>query len=267
MRSAAWGIAIALGLLLAAPIAVHVAAHLRAALRKWRARTACPFENDDYETLSPARAAQLVLAESALWWWAVATAVRPPAPCVTGAAGERVPLVVLAPPALPRSSVRTLVHRLRRDGFDVHCPRLVHTGHARAARLRALDQALRAVWDRTGARSVDVIAAADSGALAADHLAAGGSGRPTVRRLFTLGTSGRDGATVPPPTDVIAFYSYDDPFLGPVDAGRRPGAMNVAIRAVGRMGFLHAPYVYGLLREHLLAPPLGRPASWTSAAS
>jgi hypothetical protein len=111
------------------------------------------------------------------------------------------------------------------------------------------------------ARRIDVIAPAGAAAVVAAHLARGGSGVPTVRRLLTVGARGGDGPPVPPSTEVIAFYSYDDPFLGPLDGARRPGAVNVAVRALGRLGLLHAPHVYTLLREHLPALPPERSAS------
>jgi hypothetical protein len=103
-------------------------------------------------------------------------------------------------------------------------------------------------------------------AIAAAHIASGGSGVPVIRRLLTLGAAGADDPVIPAPTEVIAFYSPDDPLLGRLDGVPRPGVFRVAIRGLGRLGLLHAPYAYTLIREHLLAP-LARPSSWTSAAS
>jgi hypothetical protein len=111
-----------------------------------------------------------------------------------------------------------------------------------------------------------VIAPAGAAALAAAHLARGGSGMPAVRRLVVVGAPAV-ADVIPPATEVIALCSYDDPLLGRVEGARWPGALTVAIRGFGRLGLLHAPYVYGLLREHLLASTPPRPVTWTSAAS
>jgi hypothetical protein len=122
------------------------------------------------------------------------------------------------------------------------------------------------MWESSGARSVDVIAPGGAAAIAAAHLARGGSGMPAVRRLLVVGAPA-SAEVVPPDTEVIALCSYDDPFLGRVERARWPGAVTVAIRGFGRLGLLHAPYVYDLLREHLLASTPARPVAWTSAAS
>ena len=266
MNPAAWWTAGALGLLLAVPLGVQGFAYARAVARKRRARRACPFEDDDHDTLPVLRAIQLVIAESALWIYAIATAMRPPSESTPGAS-RAVPVIVLPSPWLPRASVRLLVARLRRDGFAIVCPRLPGPVCSPARRRDALDRALRAVWERSGARVVDVIAPPGAAAVVAEHLARGGSGVPTIRRLLTLGAAGGAGAAIPPATEVVAFYSYDDPLLGPLERARRPGAVNVAVRAVGRLGILHAPHVYTLVREHLLAPPLEEPPPWTDATS
>lgn len=266
MSPAAWWTAGALGLLVAAPLAVHGAAYARATVWKRRARSACPFEDDDHDTLPWPRALQLVVAESVLWGYAMATALRPPAETVPGAP-RGVPVILLAPPGLPRASVRLLVVRLRRDGFSVVCPRLPSVARSAAQRRHALDRALRASWEHSGARVVDVLAPAGAAAIVAAHLAHGGSGVPTVRRLLTLGAPGGADPPIPPPTEVIALYSQDDPFLGPLATARRPGAVNVTIRALGRLGLLHASPVYTLVCEHLQAPPLDRSSSWISATS
>jgi len=265
MGLATWLTVGGLGALLA-PLVGHALAHVRAAARKRRARSACPFEDDDHDTLSVARATQLVVTESLLWWYAVATAMHPPAATAPGSASG-VPVVVLPPRFLPRASVRTLVATLRRDGFIVICPRLAILARSRAERVGALDRVLRGSWERSGARLVDVIAPAGAAPIVAAHLASGGSGVPVIRRLLTIGAAGGGSPTIPSPTEVIAFYSGDDPLLGPLETARWPGAVNVAIRGFGRLGLLHAPYVYALIREHLLAPPRACPSSWTSAAS
>ncbi|HWP65149.1 MAG TPA: hypothetical protein VNO26_04450, partial [Candidatus Limnocylindria bacterium] len=85
-------------------------------------------------------------------------------------------------------------------------------------------------------------------------------------RLFALGAPA-PAEPVAPPVEVTALCSYDDPWLGPVERARWPGATTVAIRGYGRLGLLHAPYVYELLREHLLSPAGAPPRSWKSAAS
>jgi hypothetical protein len=267
MSPAVWWTVGALGALLAAPFAIHGVTYARAAAWKRRARDACPFEDDDHDTLPAPRALQLVVAESVLWAYAIATAVRPPAETPAGTAHRRVPVIVLAPPGLPRASIRLLVARLLRDGFSVACPRLPGVGCSLEQRVRALDQALRAVWEHRGARVVDVIAPAGAAAVVAAHLARGGSGVPSIRRLLTVGAPGHAGPPIPPPTEVIAFFSYDDPFLGPVEGARRPGAVNIAIRALGRLGLLHAPHVYTLVCEHLLAPAREPAESWPNARS
>jgi hypothetical protein len=265
MNVPTWWPAGAVVALLATPVAIHGLHHVRAAVRQRRARDACPFEADDQDHLSALRALQLVVAESLLWWYVVLTAAHPPRGTVPGPPSH-VPVMVLPPPLLPRASVRMLVARLRRDGFPVVCPRLVTVARSRVERIRGLDRALRTTWDELGARVLDVIAPAGAAAIVAAHLASGGSGVPVIRRLLTLGAAGADDPVIPPPTEVIAFYSPDDPLLGRLDEVPRPGAFHVAIRGSGRLGLLHAPYVYTLIREHLLAP-LARPSSWTSAAS
>jgi hypothetical protein len=262
--SACW-MAGGLTALLVAPVAAHGLLYVRAVVRKRRAHDSCSVEGNDQDGLSAVRAVQLVVTESLLWWHAVLTAVRWPGTNVAGPV-SRVPVMVLPPPLLPRASVRLLVARLRRDGFRVVSPRLVTVARSRAARVRGFDRALRAIWDETGTRVVDVIAPAGTAATAAAHLASGGSGVPVIRRLLTVGAAGADDPVIPAPTEVIAFYSTDDPLLGRLDSVRRPGAFHVAIRGLGRLGLLHAPYAYTLIREHLLAP-LARPSSWTSAAS
>jgi hypothetical protein len=176
------------------------------------------------------------------------------------------PVIVLSPPGLPRSCIVPLARRLEADGFWVITARWTPFARSQAARLRALDRALRSVWDDTGVRIVDLIAPAGAAAIAAAHLAHGGSGVPATRRLLVVGAPAAPDA-VPPPTELIAFCSYDDPWLGPVERARWPGAVTVAIRGFGRLGLLHAPYVYGLVREHLLAPVSSRPLAWTNAVS
>jgi hypothetical protein len=266
MSPAAWWTAGAFGLLVAAPLAIHGATYARAAVWKRRARSACPFDDDDHDTLPWPRALQLVLAESVLWVYVMLTAVRPPAETVPGAP-RTVPVLVLTPPGLPRASVRLLVARLRGDGFAVVCPRLPSVARSAAQRRHALDRVLRATWEHSGARVVDVLAPAGAAAVVAAHLARGGSGVPTIRRLLTLGAPAGDDPSIPPPTEVVALYSHDDPFLGPLATVRRPGAVNIAIRALGRLGLLHAPHVYTLVCEHLYAPPSDHTSSWIGATS
>jgi hypothetical protein len=266
MSLVAWCAAGTLGIL-GAPLVVHAYAYARAAAAKRQARDACPFEDDDHDTLPALRAVQLVVAESLLWVYTMGTAIVPP-PEVSPGPAATVPILVLPPPWLPRAAIRTLVGRLRRDGMTVVCPRLPLSTHRAPRRQEAIDQALRAIWERYGARVVDVIAPAGSATDVARHLAAGGSGVPTVRRLLTLGAAGGDGPPIPAPTEVIALYSHDDPLLGSVERARRPAALNVAVRALGRLGLLHAPHAYTLLREHLHAgggPSAGFP--WTNATS
>ena len=249
----------------AAPFIAHGVAYARAAAAKRRARSACPFEDDDHDTLPAARAIQLVVTESLLWWFAVLTAVRRPAR-QHAARSSDVPIVVLPPPGLPRSSILPLVRRLAADGFRVTIGRWSPVGRSRSARLQALDRILRSTWEETGARVVDVIAPAGAAPIAAAHLARGGSGMPAIRRLLVIAAPAAPD-TIPASTELLAFCSYDDPWLGPVEQARWPGAVTVAIRGFGRLGLLHAPYVYGLLREHLLAPASPRPVAWTNAAS
>jgi len=249
----------------AVPFIVHGVAYARAAGAKRRARSACPFEDDDHDTLPWPRAVQLVVTESLLWWYAVLTAARRP-PRRQPATSAETPVVVLPPPGVPRASVHALARRLSTDGLCVTVVRWSPFARSRAARIRTLDHALRATWEDTGARMVDVIALAGAAAVAAAHLARGGSGMPAIRRLLVVGAPAATD-TVPPPTELLAFCSYDDPWLGPVERARWPGAVTVAIRGFGRLGLLHAPYVYGLVREHLLAPSPSRSLAWTNAAS
>jgi hypothetical protein len=263
MASVAWWV----GATLAVPFVVQTLAYVRMALRMRRARTACPFDDDDHATLTLPRGLQVIVAETLLWWWTVATAAWPPA--ADGAPGPRpVPVVLVTPPGWPRSRVRTLAHRLRRDGFTVSCPRMRwRRAGTPAERSQAVDRALRAVRAATGARAVDVVAPASAAAFVARHLAAGGSGMPSVRRLLTVGAAGGDDPVVPPPTDVVALYALDDAWLGPAERARRRGALNVALRGVGRLGLLHAPHVYVVLREHLDEPAAPGTPSWTNVAS
>jgi hypothetical protein len=256
----------ALATLFAAPFALHGAAYALAAAARRRARRACPFDDDDHDTLTPLRAVQLVAAESLLWLYAMGTALRP-AVETSPSRPRSIPIVVLVPASLPRSAVRVLVGRLRADGFSVLCPRLAPISATSARRVQRLDRLLRATWEQSGCREVDVLAVAGAAIDVVTHLAAGGSGVPAVRRLLTLGAAGSQGAGVPPPTEAIAFYSPDDPLLGSVARARRPEALNVTIRALGRLGLLHAPHVYALVREHLLAPALHPDPSWTSGKS
>jgi hypothetical protein len=247
------------------PLLAHGVAYARAAAAKRRARSACPFDDDDHDTLPWPRAVQLVVAESVLWWHAMLTAARR-VPRPDASTSTAPPVLLLPPPGLPRSSVLPLARRLAADGVQVTVARWSSLARSRAARVRTLDRALRAMWDTTGARLVDVIAPGGAAAIAAAHLARGGSGMPAVRRLLVVGAPASSD-TIPPGSDVIALCSYDDPFLGPVERARWPGAVTVAIRGFGRLGLLHAPYVYGLLREHLLASSAPGAAAWNSAAS
>jgi len=263
------GIAVALVvaplMALAASLTVHAVAYARGAAAKRRARAACPFDDDDHDTLPVARAAQLVATESVLWLYAILTAPIAPAEDVAPAA-DPVPVVVFPPRWVPRSAVRVLVARLRADGHTVVCPRL-GAWSRQASRASLVDRALRSTWERHGARTVDVVAAAAASPEVVEHLASGGSGTPVVRRLITLGAAGAAGPRVPPATEVIALYSQDDPLLGAVEQGRRPEAFNIALRGVGRLGFLHAPHVYGLVREQLTAPQTAALPAWPSPAS
>ena len=97
--------------------------------------------------------------------------------------------------------------------------------------------ALRATWERHGARTVDVVAAAAAAPDLVAHLAAGGSGTPVVRRLITLGAAGGSGARVPATTEVVALYSQDDPFLGRIEHARRAEAFNIALGLVEKRGW------------------------------
>jgi hypothetical protein len=162
--------------------------------------------------------------------------------------------------------VLPLARRLTRDDIRVTVVGWNPLARSPSSRVRALDRALRVLWEETGARMVDVIAPGGAAALAAAHFAPGGSGMPAVRRLLAMGAAAVPDA-IPPPTEVVALCSYDDPLLGPVEGARWPGAVTVAIRGYGRLGLLHAPYVYGLVREHLLASSPSQPVPWTSAAS
>ena len=249
----------------ALPFVAHGVSYARAAAAKRRARSACPFEDDDHDTLPPARAVQLVVTESLLWWYAVLSAPRRPPRLPAQGAGET-PVVVLPPPGLPRSSVLPLVRRLVADGFHVTAGRWSPFGRSRAARVQRLDRLLRSTWEDTGARLVDVIAPAGAAAVAAAHLARGGSGLPAIPRLLVVGAPAAPDV-IPASTELLAFCSYDDPWLGPLEQARWPGAVTIAIRGFGRLGLLQAPYVYGLLREHLQAPASSRPLAWTNAAS
>jgi hypothetical protein len=264
------GMATALGgaflLALGAPLAVHTVAYARAAAAKRRARAACPFDDDDHETLALGRAAQLVAAESLLWLHAVATAPLAPGDDAPPAPGA-IPIVVFPPRWVPASAVRVLVRRLRACGHTVVCPRLGPWPRDPGRRTALVDRALRSTWERHGARTVDVVAAAAAAPDVVAHLAAGGSGTPRVRRLITLGAAGAGGPRVPATTEVIALYSRDDPFLGSVEQARRPEAFTIALRGVGRLGLLHAPHVYELVREHLAAPPTAALPAWPTPVS
>jgi hypothetical protein len=256
----------ALALAFGAALAVHTVAYARAAAAQRRARAACPFDDDDHDTLPLGRAVQLVATESVLWLHAVLTA--PLAPGDDEPAGAAaIPVVVFPPRWVPAAAVRVLVRRLRADGQTVICPRLDPWPRGAARRAARVDRALRATWERHGARTVDVVAAAAAVPDVVAHLAAGGSGTPVVRRLITLGAAGGSGARVPATTEVVALYSQDDPFLGRIEHARRAEAFNIALRGMGRLGFLHAPHVYDLVREHLAAPPAAALPAWPSPAS
>jgi hypothetical protein len=248
-----------------APFVVHAVLLRRAAAAKRRLRAACPFEDDDHDPLAAGAAVRLVVAESLLWLYAVATSAFPPA-VASGVPGG-VPIVLLPAPWLPRAVLRTLAARLRRDGFFVLCPTRPRAGR-RAARTAWLDHELRSAWERYGCRQVDVIAVAGAASDAVAHLAAGGSGIPRVRRLLTIGSRAEPGEPrVPPATEVTAIFSYDDPLGGSPEAARRPGAFAIALRGIGRLGLVHAPHVYTLLRENLDATRDGSAPAWRTASS
>jgi len=227
----------------------EIARHLRAA----RAQEAAGLGDDEVTSL--ATRLVLIAAELRDTVRGLAACLVPPRPAGVGDAGTRV-LVVTASLAA-HGCARHLAARLRREGWtDVE---LVRVG-ARWPGFAAATARLASVVARCPARRVVVVAHGPAGlaarAVATEHR--------RVRTLVTLGTphARRPLGDPPPGVEAIAIASPDDPRLVPPGVAHWPGACNLSIRGVGRLGMLSSPRVHVLVLESLSAPHVrSRPGS------